>query len=236
MANIASREASAVSPASPGSLQALASRVRLPQSPAISRVVSANTNWAKRQYTNAVKKSGIKKSFPLVRQNFSSVETIQTLILIFEAIGLQGKTFPLKWTVVPGNKTVGIPQRAIYFPDFTLLVSKTFWAPTTLWLLTSVALPLLFGYFINLTYTQPRPKTRRTAPLREVDPLVASIVKGLVAYLVYSQDATFTFWGAFSPSTISTVSDGIWGQYATLLIGSGIGILTALYDILNFKS
>jgi len=208
--------------------------VRLPTSPAISRVVNANTSWAKRQYSNAIKQSGIKKSFPLVRQNFSSLETIHTLILIFEAIGLQGKTFPLKWTVVPGNKTVGIPQRAIYFPDFTLLVSNTFWAPTTLWLLTSVALPLLFGYFINLTYTQPRPRTRRAAPLREVDPLVASIVKGLLAYLVYSPAATFTFWGAFSPATVGTVSDGIFGHYVSLLISSGIGILTALYDITNY--
>jgi hypothetical protein len=210
--------------------------VRLPASPAISRTINAQTTWAKRQYSSIVKKSGVKKSFPLLRQELSRVETIQLITLIFEAIGLREKTFPLRWAVVPGNDTIRLKQTAIWFPNFALLLSSDFWAPTTLWALTSFILPLFFGYFFNLTYANPKVNTRRTKPLREVDPLTFSIVKGILAYLVYSPAATFTFWGAFDPATIGTVHDGIWGHYVTLLIGSGVGIVTALYDHLAWKS
>jgi hypothetical protein len=202
----------------------------------VSRALNAQTTWAKRQYTQIVKKSGVKKSFPLLRQEFSRVETIQLLTLIFEALGLREQTFPLRWTVIPGNKALYNKQTAILYPNFALLLSSDFWAPTTLWLLTSLFIPLVSGYIFNLTYTNPRPKTRRSQPLREVDPLTFSIVKGLLAYLVYSPAASFNFWGAFAPETVGAVHDGIWGHYVTLLIGSGIGILTALYDHLSFKS
>jgi hypothetical protein len=183
-----------------------------------------------------VKKSGVKKSFPLLRQEFSRVETIQLLTLIFEALGVREKTFPLRWAVIPANQVISSKQTAIWFPNFALLLSSDFWAPTLLWALTSFIIPLTFAYFFNLTYTNPKPKSRRAQPLREVDPLTFSITKGILAYLVYSPAASFTFWGLFAPDTIGTVHDGIWGHYVTLLIGSGIGILTALYDHLSFKS
>jgi hypothetical protein len=203
----------------------------------VQRAVSQQTNWIKAQYAKAVKKSGVKKSFPLVRQEFSRVETIQLITLIFEALGIREKTFPLRWTVVPGNDTIKLRQTAVWFPNFALLLSSNFWAPTVLWALTSFVIPLVFAYFFNLTYQNPRPKTRRTTPLREFDPLTFSIVKGVLAYLVYSPYVGhFTFWGLFSPETIATVGDGIWGNYTTLFIGSGIGILTSLYDHLSFKS
>jgi len=223
-------------PASPGSLQSLASRVRLPQSPAVSRVINQQTTWVKRQYSSAVKKSGIKKSLPILRQELSSVSTIQLLTLIFEALGIREQTFPLRWLIVPGNERVYVKNTAIWFPNFALLGTSSFWGPTTLWALTSIVIPLVFGYVFNLTYSNPRPKTRRTAPLREIDPLTFSIVKGLLAYLVYSPGATFNFWGAYSPLSVSAVGNGVWGGYYTLLIGSGIGILTSLYDHLSFKS
>jgi len=153
-----------------------------------------------------------------LRQEFSRVETIQLLTLIFEALGLREKTFPLRWTVIPGNKAIYNKQTAILYPNFALLLSSDFWAPTTLWLLTSFFIPLVSGYIFNLTYTNPRPKTRRSQPLREVDPLTFSIVKGLLAYLVYSPAASFSFWGAFAHETVGAVHDGIWGHYVTLLI------------------
>jgi hypothetical protein len=225
-----------VVPASPSAVQRLASSVRIPSSPAVTRLVNSQTTWAKRQYSQIVKKSGLKKKFPLARQELSRVETIQLLTLIFEALGLREKIFPLSWTVVPGNKSVGLSQQNILFPNFALLLSSEFWAPLTLWALTSIGFPLIVAYFFNLTYTNPKPTSRRATPLREFDPLTFNIAKGVLAYLVFSPAATFKFWGIFSPGTISTVHDGIWGHYVTLLIGSGIGILTALYDHVSFKS
>jgi hypothetical protein len=223
-------------PASPSSLQALTKHIRIPNSPAVSRAIHAPTTWAKRQYSTAVKKSGIKKSLPIARQEWSKIETIQLLTLIFEAWGLREKTFPFHWQVVPGYKPARIPQTGSYTPDFRLLASHSFWAPTLLWALTSFVLPSIVGYFLNLTYTNPRSKRSKTPPVREVDPLIFNITKGLLTYLVYYPGASFLFFGLFDSSTAATVQDGIWGGYSTLLIGSLIGVLTSIADTLSYKS
>jgi hypothetical protein len=219
---------------SPAALQRFAASVRLPSSPAVNRAVAAPRAWVSRQYNSAVKKSGLAKKLPLWRQELSSVESIHLLLLIFEAAGLSRATMPLSLSLtIPRIKAAGFNGFVVPLPDITTILTSRFWAPTTLWVLTSVFLPTLFAYVFNLTYANPKPK-RRTNPQKELDPLTFSIVKALLAYLVYSPGAAFSF--GFSVATVDTVQDHVFGGYVTMLIGAAIGVLTSLYDNLSYKS
>lgn len=205
--------------------------MRLPSSPAVTRAVAVPKAWVATQY----KKSGLAKKLPLWRQELSSVESIHLLLLIFEAAGLSRATMP--WSVsiaTPAIKAAHIDGYVVALPDVTTLLSTRFWGPTSLWVLTSVALPALFAYVFNLTYHNPKPSTRRIKPQKELDPMMFSIVKALLAYLVYSPGASTRLF--FSASTVAIVQDHVYGGYVTLLIGAGIGILTSLYDNLSYKA
>jgi hypothetical protein len=228
-----SRDSSTLVARSPASLQRFAASVRLPSSPAINRAAAVPRAWVARQYATA-RKAPLAKKLPLWRQELSSVEAIHLLLLIFEATGLSRSTMP--WSLsfaTPAVKAVGLPSYPVSVPDVTAIASSRFWAPTSLWAATSVLLPALFAYVFNLTYHNPK-TGRRIAPQKEIDPLVFSIVKGLLAYLVYSPGASLNLY--FSAATVATVQDSVYGGYATLLIGAAIGVLTSIADTLSYKS
>jgi hypothetical protein len=228
------RESSALVARSPASLQRFAANVRLPSSPALNRAAAAPRAWVTRQYS-AARKTPLAKKLPLWRQELSSVECIQLLLLIFEAAGLSRATMP--WTLsfaTPAIKAAGIRPVVVSLPDVTALASTKFWAPTSLWVATSILLPALFGYIFNLTYHNPKSGRRAATPQKEIDPLMFSITKALLAYLVYSPGASMNLW--FSPATVATVQDAVYGGYATMLIGATIGVLTSLADNLSYKS
>jgi hypothetical protein len=237
-ANSFDREGSstAVVPRTPASVQRLAQRIKLPSSPALSRAVSNQTTFIQNKYKSLVKKSNIKGRAALIRQELSSIETIQLLVLIFEAVGLRRFTLPFAAATIPAVNTLGTKPTQIFVPVLSTILTRTFWAPTTLWLLTSLVIPGVFAYLFNLTYTNPKPRTRRTQPLREFDPLTFSIVKALIAWVVYPAGSNFRFFGLYSDKAVSVVNDHIYGGYSTILIGAGVGILTSIYDNLSFKS
>jgi hypothetical protein len=214
-------------------LQRLASHVRLPHSPAVSRAVTAQTTWISNKYKTFVKKSNIKTKSALLRQELGSVETIHLLILIFEAVGLRRFTLPFAAATIPAVDSLRLKDTQIWVPVISTIATKTFWAPTTLWLLTSLIIPGVFAYLFNLTFTQPSPRTRRTKPVREYDPMVFSIVKGLLAWIVYANGA---YHPGFSAKTVGKVEEHIYGGYTSLLIGAGVGVLTSISDNLAFKS
>jgi hypothetical protein len=177
----------------------------------------------------------IKKRAAKTSQQLSDVWTIQSIIWAVELTGLTYGTLPWTWRFeTPDFKPLGLHSQAVWLPQvFNLLTSK-FWAPATVWLVTSLVLPSIFAYFFNLTYTNPKPKTKRVKPLREYDPLTFSIIKGLASWLVYSQG--FRFWGAVDDSTIAVVNESVFGGYNGILIGAAIGVLTSIHDHLSFKA
>lgn len=183
-----------------------------------------------------------------LRENASSVATIQTLILVIEAVGLQWNTLETTNIVQLSDaavRTTGYSFLAI--PEFTKLLTAEFWAPATLWSLTSWVLPLVFSYFINLTL---RTNTNRTSPERQytTDPFVFHLVKSILSYSAYRylQPTDVTAipigsvnvrtvpesygWGPFSASSVGTVRNNIPGGYYGLQIGAAVGILVSLYD------
>jgi hypothetical protein len=143
----------------------------------------------------------------------------------------------------PTNASLSLNSRPVYFPDLSILLTSGFWAPATLWSLTSVVFPLVFSYFFNLTL---RSNTNHKTLSKQytVDPLTFNIVRAILAYSAYRiptisvgavgeagiAHALDLSWGPFAESTVGTVRDNVPGGYYGLQIGAVIGVLYSLYD------
>lgn len=175
----------------------------------------------------------------LVRENISSVAAIQTLILLIEAAGLQFNTLQTT-PAIPINSA---NDQYLHIPDFWTLLTSEWWAPATLWSLTSWVLPFIFSYFFNLTL---RSNTNHKSAYRQypADPLVFNIVKAILAYSAYRDHTAITSlagdvgfgkalnlgWGPFSEQSVSVVRKNVPGGYHGLQIGAVVGVLVSLYD------
>lgn len=221
------------------------SQVDIPASPAqLAEVADQSFQAAKTKATELWQKTKVDELKEFVRDNASSVGAIQTLILLIEAVGLQLKTLD---TVPTTEWTKSVPVLNSYntaLPNMWKLLTSDWWAPATLWSLTSWVLPLIFSYFFNLTL---RSNTRHKSSSRQytVDPLTFNIVKAILAYSAYCvsttadaemagiPDATFAQklgWGPFSEGTVSAVRTNVPGGYYGLQIGAVVGVLISLYD------
>jgi hypothetical protein len=185
-------------------------------------------------------KTKIEEAIEFLRENFSSVVAVQSLVLLLEGSGLQYQT--LQWAHpadTPPVASLNLKSRSIHVPDVRLLLTSGFWAPAALWSLTSLFLPLVASYFINLTL-RSNTRHRSNKGAYAADPFTFNIVKALLAYVVYpiittphqGNVATITYpsWGPFSAETVSTVRDSVPGGDVGLLIGAGVGILASIYD------
>jgi hypothetical protein len=169
-----------------------------------------------------------------MRENASSVATIQTLILLIEACGLQWNT--LSTTALfatPTLLTSYSNSQDIHGPNPWPLLTANWWGPATLWSLTSWVLPLLFSYFFNLTL---RSNTSRKSEDRQypADPLIFNIARAVLAYSAFAETVNMTLatsaWGPFSGDAVETVGHYVPGGYYGMQIGSLVGILVSLYD------
>ncbi|KAF2635498.1 hypothetical protein P280DRAFT_484551 [Massarina eburnea CBS 473.64] len=179
-----------------------------------------------------------------IRQNASSVSAIQALILFIEAAGLQYNTLDTTHQFVAPSFGTSLDARIMRFPSPAKLISSDFWAPVTLWSLTSWALPLVFSYFFNLTL-KANPQNKSSNRQYPIDPLTFNIVKAILTYSAYNivtqADAALTGkpnamqaqnlgWGPFSEPTVSTIRNNVPGGYYGLQIGAVVGVLFSLYD------
>lgn len=87
-----------------------------------------------------------------------------------------------------------------------------FWGPVGLWALTSVGLPLIGAWFVNLTDGG-----------KGYDPFSFNVVKGLLAWIVYMR-------GGVGGVSKDVVERGVPGGAQGLLIGAGIGVLASMYE------
>lgn len=181
---------------------------------------------------------GVKERSHSLRSTLSSTKAVEILFVALEGAGLFRTLLPLVFvTTVPAVDAIHSPEFAIRVPDLFKLVESSFWAPLSLWLLTSLFLPLTAAYFFNLSGQPnggPALHTRRSrAAQTTFDPLSFNIAKALVAYLVYANQ--FTFWNVFSDESIETVNQSVPGQWAGLLTGSAIGTIGTLYEAILKK-
>jgi len=161
------------------------------------------------------------------RTALSSVTAIELLVLAVEAWGLRSRVLPLRYLMtlpafLPPALTGGIGQGGlpVKIPDLFALVTMAFWGPVGLWVCTSVLLPALAGWFVNL-------QGRRSQWGRGggCDPVSFNTVKALVAWVVYVRGA-----GVGAAQSRLVVLDGVPGGATGLLVGAAVGGLAGLYD------
>ena len=110
---------------------------------------------------------------------------------------------------------LGTGPFAIKIPDLFALLTLAFWGPFTLWAITSIFLPLLGAYFINLKGSSG------------YDAVSYNATKALVAWVVYIRDGV-------SGESKAVVERGLYGGATGMLVGAGVGGLAAFYDaVLN---
>lgn len=220
------------------------SNVDLPASPAqLAEVADQSFQAAKGKLGELWERTRIEEAIEIIRENASSVAVIQLVLLFIEGAGLEWNTR----STIKGFTVGKIPgltnsETDVYVPNLALLLSSDFWAPATLWSLTSWVIPLVASYFVNLTL-RTNTRHRSSRGQHTIDPLTFSIVKAILAYATYStrvielvngKASVVTCdnpdFGPFSKSTVNTVCTNTPASYPGLLITAGVGILVSLYD------
>jgi hypothetical protein len=218
-------------------------RVPLPPSPAaVTDAIDRQTTKIRKRVSGLYAESGIHETSDGFRDLLSSPVAINIITLLIEAYGLRQKVLPSKIAgYVPAIPYIKTDNTPVYLPDLFLLLDKSFWAPFTLWSTTSLLLPLLCAYFINIPlktslghhYGTRRATSIQTAPSNQFDPLIYNIGKALVAYVVYAHQSTL--FGLFHQNTITAVDTSILGGYQGLLTGAAIAGIMSLYEAILKK-
>ncbi|KAF2430149.1 hypothetical protein EJ08DRAFT_612890 [Tothia fuscella] len=229
-----SPEVTALSARTPRAVQHVAQRIPLPPSPAVMADYIGRGQATVSEKINSVwEKSGTTELIEFARETASTVVFTQLASLLVEAWGIQRVTFPWAYAFhIPANK-ITTHAVDVALPDlFNLLKVDTFWAPSTLWLTTSLFIPLLFAWFFNFNHAlKPQRRAAESSSYR-VDPFTFSVVRALTAYLVYAQGVTF---GLTSAENVAVVNGAFPGGYGGVLIGAGIGALASLYEAILSK-
>lgn len=221
------------------------SEVDIPASPAqLAEVADQSFQVVKAKTTELWDRTRIDYFKELVRENASSVATIQTLIILIEAAGLQYNTLQTTPTfALADSLSTWTNSQYLFVPDFLALLTSEWWAPATLWSLTNWVIPLVFSYFFNLTL---RTNTNRKSADRQypADPFTFNIIKAILAYTAYriptadpaqaglpgSVRTHDLSWGPFAATTVDVVRNNVPGGYYGLQIGALVGVLVSLYD------
>lgn len=211
-------------------VQRAAARVPLPPSPAVvADAIERQTAIVKQNVERYWTQVGVDNLVENARENLSSVVAVQFIALLIEAVGIRRETLHMRFAFnTPAVPSINIRSHPVYLPDFFEVLTSGFWAPTLLWTATSFALPALLAYFINLTLKKGSHGIKPSSKSYRADPLIYSVTKALITWLVYAQGVRFG--GFVSDETVATVDKGLFGGYQSVLIGSSIGILVSLYE------
>ena len=210
-----------------------ASSVPLPPSPAVvAEQIDRQTAKVRSSITKYWVESGIVEASDSLRDKLSSTVTIESLALVVELWGMQKDILPIKsLALIPSSTMLGTPEIPAKVPDLFVLLSSEFWTTFSLWLATSVLLPVMFSYFFNLTLKAKHGGIRHAKnmqPAVQYDPLTFNISKALIAWLVYAQGIRLGGW--VNAESVDKLETAIPGGHQGVLIGTGIGALTSMYE------
>ncbi|THW58965.1 hypothetical protein D6D20_06854 [Aureobasidium pullulans] len=167
------------------------------------------------------------------RVGLSSVTGVHTTIFLLELAALHYATVPRNFAFdVPS--LFGFPGFAVFLPDLFVLLTHHYWAPSLLWATMNFWAPLAMGWLFNLSlklkkkdgYEDYRPKYR-------IDPLMFSIAKALMSWMVYSQGNRL--YGTFADETVKTVETAMPYGYSGSMVAAYIGIATSIWDGIQNK-
>jgi hypothetical protein len=209
---------------------AFASNVPLPPSPSVvADAIERRTAVIRRRVSRSFEETGIAEAAESTRESLSTVVSVEALIIAFEAFFLRHEVLPDRYAfTVPAIKLLHTAEHPVKIPDMFLLLTSSFWGPTILWSLTSFLAPLAAAYFFNMT---SKPRTGRTNSQQfqyKFDPLTFNVVKALLTYVVFVQDATFGGW--VDLEYVARINSALYGGASSVLVGCGIGVLVTLYE------
>ncbi|KAK4152918.1 cytochrome P450 [Chaetomidium leptoderma] len=219
---------------------ALASRIQqLPATPAdVAHAVDRSTVAVRARVASLYQESGLSEATQTTREWLSTVHSVVSAIALFELYKLRQEVLPDRYAfTIPAVGFLGSPDYPVHLPDMFALVTAAFWGPALTWAVTSVVLPSLVGYFFNLSsgaaaHHQQTVKGRRGGRQEQVeyavDPVMFSIVKAIVTYVVYAQGVTFC--GAINPESVSRINSALYSGWKGVLVGTAVSGLTAVYD------
>jgi len=250
-ARVASDAASAASTAlaqTPGRALSLASRItNLPATPAdVAQAVESGTVAVRERVSTLYKHSGIVEATETTREWLSTVHSVVSAIALFELYKLRQEILPDRYAfTIPAIRALHTSDYPVHLPDMFALVTASFWGPAITWAVTSVLLPSLAGYFFNLSLGAA---AQRAGAVRQfgsgrrsgsgsvppgqveyvVDPVMFSIAKAVVTYVVYAQGVTFG--GLISPESVARINSALYSGWRGVLVGTAVSGLTAVYD------
>lgn len=195
-------------------------------------MIDQQTAKVRSSITQYVQKSGVVETTDNVRDSLSTTAFIQSLAISVELYGMQADILPWKsLAVIPLPKCLGTSDLPIQVPDLFVLLSPEFWRVFSLWVATSVALPVVCSYLFNLTLKAKHGGVRHAKNLQlaaQYDPLSYNIAKALVAWLVYAQGVRLGGW--VNAESVAKLEAALPGGHQGVLIGAGIGVLTTIYE------
>lgn len=222
--------------ATPGRGLALARTISLPATPAdVARVVDERTVALRERVTSLYEESGLKEVTYNTRDTLSTVSSIIFCINAFELYHLRKEVLSDRYAfTIPGISAIGTPDYAVEVPDMFLLLSSSFWNPTLLWLITSAFLPSVFGFYFNLSAArQPAQRKRGQSPENIVDPLIYSLAKAVITYVIYQQGVTFGGW--IDPVSVARINSAVYGGWKGVITGAFISGVASFYDAVLSK-
>lgn len=201
----------------------------LPPSPSVvADIIDRRTSVIRRQVSQTFEEAGVIEYAQETRETLSSVVSVEALIMAFEAYCLRREVLADRFAfTIPAIRLLHTSSYDVKVPDMFLLLTSSFWGPAILWATTSLLVPLFASYFFNLT---SKPRTGKSPSRFEYkfDPLTFNIVKALLTYVVYQQDATFGGW--VDLEYVARINSALYGGPLGVLTGCGIGVLVTFYE------
>lgn len=202
----------------------------------VTDAIERQTARLRHSVSQVYQRSQITEYSDYTRALLSSPLTVNIIGFLVEAYGINKKLIGFKSAFyVPAIKYVKDSQTDVYIPDLFKLLGLNFWAPFTLWLSTTLLVPLAVSYFVNLPlktsvgqHATRRSTSAKTSPDLLFDPFVFNIAKAVIAYVVYAQH--FDLGGLYSAHSITTVDVAMLGGYHGMITTAAIGGVIALYD------
>ncbi|KAL2139642.1 hypothetical protein VTI28DRAFT_4890 [Corynascus sepedonium] len=231
----------------PGRALAMASRLQLPATPAdVAQAVDRGTVAVRARVASLYRESRLTEAAQTTREWLSTVHSVVSAVALFELYRLRREVLPDRYAfTIPALTFLGplsTRDYPVHLPDMFALVTAGFWVPVLTWALTSVILPSLGGYFFNLSsaaasaHGHTGRTTRRSSTAGgaastveyTVDPVMFSIVKAVVTYVVYAQGVTFG--GLIDPEAVSRINSALYSGWRGVLVGTAVSGVTAVYD------
>ncbi|CAD0110236.1 unnamed protein product [Aureobasidium uvarum] len=209
-------------------------RMALPPSPAVvTDAIEEQTARISEGMNKLWTSSHIMDVLEEARLDLSSITGIHFTILLLESAALHYATVPWKFAF-DFPSLFGFPSFAVFLPDIFVFLTHHYWAPSLLWATMNFWAPLATGWLFNLSLKlKKKDGFEDYRPVYRIDPLMFSIAKGLMSWMVYAQGNRL--YGTFTEQTVTTVENAMPYGYSGSMVAAYIGIATSIWDGIQNK-